>query len=59
MALPKHKISKSKGRMRRSHNAAKPKQLTRCVQCGTALPTHVVCPNCGFYQGRTVVETDE
>lgn len=30
-----------------------------CSQCGTARPTHVVCPNCGFYMGRTLVESDD
>ena len=30
-----------------------------CPQCGTSVPTHVVCPNCGFYQGRTMVESEE
>lgn len=34
-------------------------QLAKCPQCGTSLPTHVVCPTCGYYQGRTMVEEDE
>jgi large subunit ribosomal protein L32 len=34
-------------------------QLAHCPQCGMALPTHVACPNCGFYQGRAVIETED
>lgn len=59
MAVPKRKLSKSRSRKRRSHQSVKPKQLSHCPQCGTAVPTHVVCPNCGYYQGRTMVETEE
>ena len=39
-------------------DAKKPKQLTYCPRCSTAVPTHVVCPNCGDYMGRNVVETE-
>ena len=59
MAVPKRRISKARGRKRRSHDAVKPIQLSHCSQCGTAVPSHVVCPNCGHYQGRTVVEPEE
>ncbi len=59
MAVPKRRMSKSQGRKRRSHNAIKKVQLSYCVQCGTPAPSHVVCPNCGYYQGRTLVETEE
>ncbi|MEX2286869.1 MAG: 50S ribosomal protein L32 [Planctomycetaceae bacterium] len=59
MAVPKRRHSRSRGRKRRSHNAIKPMQLAYCPQCGTPAPSHTVCPNCGFYQGRTVVETEE
>ncbi|MEZ6064018.1 MAG: 50S ribosomal protein L32 [Planctomycetaceae bacterium] len=59
MAVPKRRTSKSRKRMRRSHHAVKPIQLAKCSQCGTSVPTHVVCPTCGYYQGRTVVSDDE
>ncbi len=59
MAVPKRRQSKSRGRKRRSHNAVKPRQLSRCTQCGTAIPTHVACWNCGYYMGRTVVDTED
>jgi large subunit ribosomal protein L32 len=59
MAVPKRRSSKSRSGKRQSHDAVKPVQLTYCPQCSTALPTHVVCPNCGYYQGRTMVETEE
>ncbi|MEZ6049272.1 MAG: 50S ribosomal protein L32 [Planctomycetaceae bacterium] len=40
-------------------NAVKPIQLTYCSQCGTPAPSHVVCPTCGNYQGRTLVEAED
>lgn len=59
MAVPKRKHSNSRSRKRRTHDALTAKQLTFCPKCSTALPTHVVCPNCGYYMGRTVVEAVE
>jgi large subunit ribosomal protein L32 len=59
MAVPKRKHSNSRTGKRRSHDGIKPRQLTICAQCSTAIPTHVVCPKCGYYMGRTVVESQE
>ncbi|HVJ66444.1 MAG TPA: 50S ribosomal protein L32 [Caulifigura sp.] len=59
MAVPKRRTSKSKKKMRRSHFAVKPMKLQTCPQCNTFKPSHVVCPNCGSYQGRVVVEAQE
>lgn len=59
MAVPKRRISKTQGRKRRSHNSITPPKLQYCAQCGTAVPSHVVCPNCGHYHGRTMVETED
>ncbi|MGI9430096.1 MAG: 50S ribosomal protein L32 [Bythopirellula sp.] len=57
MAVPKRKHSNSRSGKRRSHDRLTAKQLQSCPKCGTATPTHVACPNCGHYMGRTVVET--
>jgi large subunit ribosomal protein L32 len=59
MAVPKRKQSNSRTGKRRSHHARKPKELTYCPKCSTAVPTHVVCPKCGTYMGRVVVESSE
>lgn len=59
MAVPKRRQSKSKSRKRRAHDFVKPMKLQYCSQCGTAVPSHVVCPNCGHYQGRPMVNTEE
>jgi len=58
MAVPKRKHSNSRTGKRRAHDAIKPRQLSYCPQCSTAVPTHVVCPNCGHYMGRKVVEVE-
>ena len=57
MAVPKRKHSNARTGSRRSHDAKKPPQLFYCRKCSTALPSHVICPNCGNYMGRTLVET--
>jgi large subunit ribosomal protein L32 len=59
MAVPKRKSSNARSGSRRAHNAIKPRRLEYCPQCSTAVPSHRVCPNCGHYMGRTVVEMTE
>ena len=58
MAVPKRKHSNARTGSRRSHDSKKPIQLTRCTQCSTMTPTHTVCPNCGHYMGRKMVEVE-
>jgi large subunit ribosomal protein L32 len=49
MALPKGKVSKMRGRLRRTHYKLTAPTLTACPQC------HRVCKNCGTYNGRQVL----
>jgi large subunit ribosomal protein L32 len=58
MAVPKRKHSNARTGSRRAHDGLKAKQLQACPKCGTTKPSHVVCPNCGNYGGRTIVETE-
>ena len=56
--LPKRKLSKGKKHRRRSHDALSVPQLVQCSNCnGRTLP-HRVCPSCGYYRGRQVLEVD-
>jgi large subunit ribosomal protein L32 len=48
--LPKQKVTKAKGRMRRSHNALIKPNLAQCPQCGEKRLPHHACPKCGTYQ---------
>jgi large subunit ribosomal protein L32 len=59
MAVPKRKHSNARSGSRRAHDALKAKKLQSCQRCGTPIPSHVACPNCGTYMGRTMVETEE
>ncbi len=52
MAVPKQKPSKSRQRLRRSHDALTPIQLVACGNCGLRVRPHHVCPNCGHYRTR-------
>jgi large subunit ribosomal protein L32 len=55
MAVPKRKHSNARTGTRRAHDALLPRQLENCPSCSTAVPSHAVCPNCGYYMGRKVV----
>ncbi|MFZ0611907.1 MAG: 50S ribosomal protein L32 [Desulfobacterales bacterium] len=59
MALPKRKVSKSMRDKRRTHQKAVAPNVSTCPECGEAALPHHVCPSCGSYKGRTVVETEE
>lgn len=59
MAVPKRKHSNSRSNKRRSHDALKARQLSSCPKCSTAVPTHVICPTCGYYMGRVVMPEEK
>ncbi len=56
MAVPKKKTSKSRRNMRRSHDAIKSNTYVECPECGELKRPHHVCPSCGQYKGREVIE---
>ncbi|MDR0728502.1 MAG: 50S ribosomal protein L32 [Prevotellaceae bacterium] len=56
MAHPKHKISKQRRNKRRTHYKADTPTLATCSNCDTTVLYHRVCPECGYYRGRLVVE---
>ena len=53
---PKRKLSKGRRDRRRAHDALEVSNLVACSNCGTMILQHIVCPNCGFYKGREVIE---
>lgn len=59
MPVPKRKTSKSKARMRRTHQKTEAPNLSTCPQCGEATMRHTACKECGTYKGRTVVAEDQ
>jgi large subunit ribosomal protein L32 len=56
MAVPKRKHSNARTGSRRAHDRKALVQRTLCPECSTAVLTHVVCPKCGFYMDRKVME---
>lgn len=59
MAVPFRKVSKTRKRMRRSHNALESVNLFECPNCKTLIKAHRVCPKCGMYKGKQVIKKDE
>ncbi|MCR4616332.1 MAG: 50S ribosomal protein L32 [Clostridiales bacterium] len=59
MAVPKRRVSSARRDKRRSNvwkmNAP---QLEKCKQCGELKRTHRLCPECGYYNGKKIVEKD-
>lgn len=56
MAVPKRRKSKSKSRMRRSHDSIKVPNLRPCPRCGAYILPHRVCSECGHYKGQMIIE---
>jgi large subunit ribosomal protein L32 len=58
MAVPKKKTSRTRRDQRRAHHALAGPSLVVCPNCGSPRRSHRVCPECGFYKGRTVVAVE-
>lgn len=54
--LPKKKYPKARQGKRRSHLAKNPSTLVECSRCHSPKLSHQVCPTCGTYNGREVIE---
>ncbi|MBX6396533.1 MAG: 50S ribosomal protein L32 [Alicyclobacillaceae bacterium] len=58
MAVPFRKTSKRRKRLRRTHFKLQVPGMIPCPQCGEMKLSHRVCPNCGYYKGRQVVQAE-
>ncbi|MGC4105533.1 MAG: 50S ribosomal protein L32 [Thermomicrobiales bacterium] len=57
-ALPKQRISRARQGNRRRHHFLVAPQLVDCPNCGSKRRSHHVCPTCGTYRGRQVIEIE-
>lgn len=59
MAVPKRKTSKAKTSSRKSANMKMSAPgLSTCPQCHEPKLPHRVCPTCGHYDGKDVVNAE-
>jgi large subunit ribosomal protein L32 len=60
MPVPKQRQSRTRSATRRAqHDKIKAPNLGTCPDCGAAVRPHHVCPKCGYYDGRKVIEVPE
>jgi large subunit ribosomal protein L32 len=73
VAVPKRRTSKARKRKRRTHDslpvpnvagststrsgAARSRRFY-CSNCNQPKVPHAVCPNCGYYRGKPLVDVD-
>ena len=59
MAVPKRRISKAKRDQRRASAwKMNTPEIQKCPQCGEYKRAHRLCENCGYYNGREVVNKE-
>lgn len=59
MPNPKRRHSKSRSRKRRTHYKATAIATVECSQCHEHKLPHRACPNCGYYNGRSIIVPKE
>lgn len=56
MAVPKKRQSKSRRNKRRHAHPLSPPTLVKCSHCSGLVPPHHLCPHCGYYANRQIIE---
>jgi len=59
MANPKRRHSKRRTATRRAHDHLHGKSLSECPNCHEPKLPHRVCPKCGHYKEREVIEVEK
>jgi large subunit ribosomal protein L32 len=57
MPNPKRRHSKARKNKRRAHDHLTAPTLMECPNCHEMKLPHRVCPSCGHYKGREVIDT--
>jgi large subunit ribosomal protein L32 len=73
VAVPKRRTSKARKRKRRTHDSlavpnvagsqrmrpeASRSRRFYCSNCNQPKAPHAVCPNCGYYRGKPLIEVE-
>ena len=58
MPNPKRRHSKSRKGKRRAHDFLVARCLVECTNCHERKLPHRICPSCGYYKGREVIEVE-
>ena len=58
MAVPKGKVSKARRNSRRANWKLSLPSIVECPQCHQMKLDHRVCKNCGYYNGRQVINME-
>jgi large subunit ribosomal protein L32 len=59
MAVPRNRHSNARKNKRRSHLAKSPVNLRKCTNCSKLSLPHRVCPFCGYYANKLIVQQKE
>ena len=58
MAVPKRRTSTARKNKRRANFKLTKPNLIDCSQCGEKVISHRVCPSCGYYDKKKVMEVN-
>ncbi len=58
MAVPKRKTSKARRDKRRANWKLSLPGMSTCPQCHETKVPHRICNNCGYYNGRQVLQKE-
>jgi len=58
MGVPKRRVSKTRKNKRRAQWKISAPKLVSCPHCHQLMVPHRVCKNCGYYDGRQVVNIE-
>lgn len=56
MAVPQRRTGKTRKRIRRGSISLTEANVIPCPHCGSMIKSHIVCPSCGYYNGKKVKE---
>jgi len=59
MAVPRNRTSNARKNSRSSHSALKAQSFSKCSNCSSSKMPHRVCPSCGYYDSRSVINMEK